>query len=180
MPFLADGPIPEPILPKIIPTFWPFITQLIAFIILFVAVFFLAYKPVKKFLKKRNDFVKNNIDTSRANELKSEEKLKEADDKLNASYKEAKQIIATAKIDAEKTREEIIMKAKDDAKLEVDKAKEDIALEVKKSQDAINQEMVEIALSASEKILEREVNKKDNTKRVKEFIHDLKEDRKQA
>lgn len=178
---LSSSPIdPESILPKIIPTFWPFLTQLIAFIILFIAVFFLAYKPVKKFLKKRNDYVKSNIDASHENELKSAEKLQEADNKLNASFKEAKQIIANAKMDAEKTRAEIIAKAKDEARLEVDKAKEEIALEIKKSQDAINQEMVDIALSASEKILEREVNKKDNARRVEEFIHDLKQERKEA
>lgn len=171
---------PESILPKIIPTFWPFLTQLLAFIILFVAVFFLAYKPVKKFLKKRNEYVENNIKQSKANELKSEELLKTADAKVNASYQEAKKIIAEAKVNANKEGAAIIEKAKDEAKREKLRAEEDIALEIKKSQDNIHQEMVDIALSASEKVLAREVNKKDNTKRINDFIRDLKEDRKEA
>lgn len=175
LPFLADGPIdPESILPKIIPTFWPFITQLIAFIILFVAVFFLAYKPVKKFLKKRNEYVKSNIDASRENELASIEKLKAAEDNLNSSYKEAKKIISSAKVDAEKERALIINKAKDEAKLEKLKASEEIEAEIKKSQDEIHKEMVDIALLASEKILEREVSTADNQKRVDSFIKDMK------
>lgn len=174
MPFLADGPIdPESILPKIIPTFWPFITQLIAFIILFVVVFFLAYKPVKKFLKKRNDYVKSNIDASRENELASVEKLKAADASLTSSYKEAKQIISNAKIDAEKERTLIINKAKDEAKIEKIKAEEEIEQEIKKSQDEIHKQMVDIALLASEKILEREVSTADNQKRVDNFIKDI-------
>ncbi|MCQ2794719.1 MAG: ATP synthase F0 subunit B [Bacilli bacterium] len=174
MLFLADGPIdPESILAKIIPTFWPFIVQLIAFIILFVAVFFLAYKPVKKFLKKRNDYVKSNIDASRENELASAEKLKAADASLTSSYKEAKQIISNAKVDAEKERIEIINKAKEEAKMEKIKAGEEIQQEIKKSQDEIHQQMVDIALLASEKILEREVSSADNQKRVDNFIKDI-------
>ncbi|MCQ2794499.1 MAG: ATP synthase F0 subunit B [Bacilli bacterium] len=177
----GSSPIdPESILPNIIPTFWPFITQLLAFIILFVVVFFLFYKPVKKLLAKRNEFVKNNIDQAKANEVKSEALLKEADEKLNASYREAKTVIKQAKVDAENVRANILARAKDEAKNEMLRAQENIAEEVKRSEAAIHREMVDIAFSASEKILAREVNKKDNVKRVNAFIHDLKEDNKSA
>ena len=132
------------------------------------------YKPVKKFLKKRNEYVKNNIDMSKENELKSEEKLKSAEASLTSSYKEAKKIIENAKEDAEKERALIINKAKDEAKLEKIKASEEIEAEIKKSQDDIHQQMVDIALLASEKILEREVSTVDNQKRVDSFIKDIK------
>lgn len=175
MPFLADSPIdPGSILPKISINLWSFITQMIAFLILVVAVFFLAYKPVKKLLKKRNDYVKNNIDASKANALASEEKLKAAEANLTSSYKEAKQIIAKAKDTAENERALIISKAKDEAKLEKIKASEEIEAEIKKSRDDIHKEMVDIALLASEKILEREVTTADNQKRVDNFIKDIK------
>ena len=174
MLFLADIPIdPESILPKISINLWSFLAQMIAFIILVVAIFFLAYKPVKKFLKKRNEYVKSNIEASRENELASEEKLKVANEQLTSSYKEAKQIISTAKVDAEKERAKIISQAKEEAKLEKIKASEEIELEIKKSKDEIHQEMVDIALLASEKILEREVSSSDNQKRVDSFIKDI-------
>lgn len=172
---LTSSPIdPESILPKISINLWSFLAQMIAFLILIVAVLFLAYKPVKKFLKKRNEYVKNNIDASRANELASEEKLKAAEANLTSSYKEAKKIIATAKEDAESERALIINKAKEEAKFEKIKASEEIQAEIKKSQDEIHKEMVDIALLASEKILEREVTSKDNQKRVDNFIKDIK------
>ena len=158
---------------KLIPKFWPFLIQLLAFLVLFVAVFFLAYKPVKKFLKKRNDYVINNIEESKKNELASIEKLKQADETLAQSYKDAKVILADAKKDALKERSDIIAKAKEDARKEKLKAEEDIKLAVKKSQDDIHKEMVDVALLASEKILQREVNKIDNQKRINDFIKDL-------
>lgn len=173
----SSGPInPDDILPKIIPTFWPFLVQLLAFLILFVAVFFLAYKPVKKYLKKRNDYIKNNIDTAHNNAVASEAKLVEADERINASYKEANVIVNQAKEDAMKEREAIIAQAQLDAKREKEKAEQEIALEVKKKEEEIHQEMVDVALLASEKILEREVNDKDNKKRVDNFIKDLTKD----
>lgn len=168
-----SGPDIGNVIEKLIPKFWPFLIQLLAFLILFVAVFFLAYKPVKNFLKKRNDYVKHNIDESRKNEQLSLDKLKAADENLNKSYQEARVIINNAKEDALKEREAIIALAKEDAKKEKLKAQEDIKLAIKKSEDEIHKEMVDIALLASEKILEREVNKKDNTRRVNEFIKDL-------
>lgn len=174
---MDSGPInPDDILPKIIPTFWPFLVQLIAFLILFVAVFFLAYKPVKKFLKKRNDYVKSNIDNARNNAMLSEAKILEADERINASYKEANAIVNQAKIDANKVKEEIVLKAQEEAKREKEKAEQEIALEVKKKEEEIHHEMVNVALLASEKILEREISDADNQKRVDNFIKDLTKD----
>lgn len=173
---LASTPDIGDVITKLIPKFWPFIIQLTAFIVLFIAVFFLAYKPVKKFLKKRNDYVKKNIEESKKNEEESAKKLAEVDNKLTQSYKEAKNIVASAKIDANKEKEAIIEEAKKEAKLQLEKAQEDIANEIKKNKENIHKEMVDIALLASEKILEREVSNKDNEKRVDSFINDLKKD----
>lgn len=173
MTFLTEAIDPGEISAKISFNLWSFLVQFIAFLILVVAVFFLAYKPVKKFLKKRNEYVKNNIDTSRKNELASEEKLKAAEASLTSSYKEAKKIIAHAKEDAEQERALIINKAKEEARFEKIKASEEIQAEIRKSQDQIHKEMVDIALLASEKILEREVSSKDNQKRVDSFIKDI-------
>ncbi len=174
--FLASTPDIGDVISKLIPKFWPFMIQLTAFIILFIAVFFLAYKPVKKFLKKRNDYVNKNIEESKKNEEKSLEKLKEIDNKLNESYKEAKKIVSDAKKDANVIKEQIVQEAKEEAKLELEKAKVDIENEVKKNKENIHKEMVDIALLASSKILEREVSTKDNEKRVDSFIKDLKKD----
>ena len=127
--------------------------------------------PPKNYDKK---YIKNNIEASRENELVSEEKLKVANEQLTSSYKEAKQIIAKAKDTAENERALIIAKAKDEAKQEKLKASEEIEAEIKKSRDDIHKEMVDIALLASEKILEREVTTADNQKRVDNFIKDIK------
>ena len=44
---------------KLIPNWISFVIQFLSFLILLTVVFIFAYKPVKKILKKRADFVEN-------------------------------------------------------------------------------------------------------------------------
>ena len=46
---------------KLIPSWISFVIQLTSFLILLLVVFFIAYKPVKKMLKKRADYIENEI-----------------------------------------------------------------------------------------------------------------------
>ena len=71
---------------KLIPNWLSFVIQFLSFLILLLAVFFLAYKPVKKMLNKRADYVENEI-----------KEAKENNEKAQASVEEAKQIMATSK-----------------------------------------------------------------------------------
>ena len=46
---------------RLIPSWLSFVVQLSSFIILLLVVFFVAYKPVKRILAKRADYVENQI-----------------------------------------------------------------------------------------------------------------------
>ena len=46
---------------KLIPNFWSFLIQLLALVVLIIATIFLAYKPVKKMLAKRQEHIEENI-----------------------------------------------------------------------------------------------------------------------
>ena len=46
---------------KLIPNFWSFLIQLLALVVLIIATIFLAYKPVKKMLAKRQNCIEENI-----------------------------------------------------------------------------------------------------------------------
>lgn len=166
----------DSILDKLIPNFWAFIINLAAFIVMCLIVLFFAYKPVKKILKQRHDYVQGNIKNSEDNLKISENKILKAEATIKESKKEAEDIINAAKVAANRVSDEIINNAKEDAKKEVLKAKEEINYEVEKSKDDIHKEIVDVSLLASEKILEREINKEDNEKIINDFINELKKD----
>ena len=160
---------------KLFPDIWDFVAVFLAFIVLLIAVFFFAYKPVKKLLKQRGDYVEGKIKTAEEREEKSQQLLNEANEEVKAKKVEAMGIVEKAKEDAQKERAAILEKAKQEKEEEIKRTKEEIAQEIEASKDEIHREIVSVAIDASSKVLEREVNKKDNEKLIDSFIDDLKE-----
>ena len=160
---------------KLFPDIWDFVAVFLAFIVLLIAVFFFAYKPVKKLLKQRGDYVEGKIKTAEEREEKSQQLLNEANEEVKAKKVEAMGIVEKAKEDAQKERAAILEKAKQEKEEEIKRTKEEIAQEIEASKDEIHREIVSVAIDASSKVLEREVHKKDNEKLIDSFIDDLKE-----
>ena len=171
----ADAIKKNDFLDKLFPNPWDALAVFLAFIILLLAIFYFAYKPVKKLLKQRGDYVENKIKTAEEREKESEKLLANANENVKASRKEAMEIVEKAKEDANKERQVILDKAKEEKAAEIKRTKEKIAQEIEASKDEIHREIVSVAIDASSKVLEREVNKKDNEKLIDSFIDDLKE-----
>lgn len=168
--FFLDG---DDIGSKLFPNVFDFVAVLLAFIILVIAVFFLAYKPVKKLMKKRADYVRGRIQSAEEREDAAKKNVVASEALILSSKKDAAGIIAQAKEDAlkeravmKKTTDELIMKQKEEAARE-------IARELEASRDKIRKDIVDVALSASEKVLGRTVNEADAARLVDDFIEDL-------
>jgi len=160
---------------KLFPNPWDALAVFLAFVLLLIVVFFFAYKPVKKLLKQRGDYVEGKIKTAEEREEKSQQLLSDANEEVKAKRIEAMGIVEQAKEDALKERAAILEKAKEEKEEELKRTKEEIAQEIEASKDEIHREIVSVAIDASSKVLEREVNKKDNEKLIDSFIDDLKE-----
>lgn len=164
-------------LDKLFPNPWDALAVFLAFIILLIAVFYFAYKPVKKLLKKRGDYVEGKIKDAETREVEAAKLLETANEEVKQKKIEALGIVEKAKEEANVERQAILEKAKDEKKAELEKAKAEIAQEIEASKDAIHREIVSVAIEASSKVLKREVTKKDNEKLIDSFIEDLKEDK---
>ena len=61
---LSDGlslPAGDDFVSKVFPNIWAFLVQLLAFIIMSIIVIKFAYKPVKKFLAQRREYVEEHL-----------------------------------------------------------------------------------------------------------------------
>ena len=164
----------ETFVSKLIPNWVSFVAQLGALLVLILVVVIFAYKPVKKIITKRQDYIEANIkeaEQSKAvwkeNELKSKEIVL-------ASDRTAANIVAEAKLSAEKERSKILAQTALDVEKMKQEAENDIARMELEAQDKIKKEMVSLALDASKELLGREVSSKDNTRLLEEFIEDVK------
>ena len=158
---------------KLVPNLLSFVIQLISFLILLIVVFVFAYKPVKKILKKRADYVENEIKEAKENNLTAQKNIEEAKEMVASSKVQASEIIKNAEKQGQEKYDAIIEQAKGDVEEMKKGAQEDIERAKEEAIKDIHDEMVKVALSASEEILKREVDTKDNKRLAEDFINHL-------
>lgn len=165
--------IRESISKNLIPDWISFTVQFTALVIMVTVILLVAYKPLKKMLIKRADYVENNIRESESAKAEALRNVSASEETLIASKKEAADIVATAKITAQNNQKETL----EQTQLEINRMKQqaevDIAQSKVEAREEIKKEMVSIALAASEEVLKREINEKDNARVVEDFIKDL-------
>ena len=167
------GEVIKTIQEKLIPNLLSFVVQFLSFLVLIIAVFILAYKPVKKILKKRADYIENEIKEAKQSNLEAEKNLTEAKEMVASSKVQASEIIARAEKQGQERYDMMLVSAnneivemKKDAEKDIERAKEEAIQDIRN-------EMVNVALSASEEILKREVDSQDNNRLAEDFINRL-------
>ncbi len=159
---------------KLIPNWPSFVAQLGALVVLIVVVIIFAYKPVKKIVQKRQDYIESNIKEAEQSKLVWQENELKSKETVLASERTAADIVAEAKKEAERqkalTLEETqlqVLQMKRDAE-------NDIARMEVEAQEQIRKEIVSVALDASGELLGREVSSEDNIRLVEEFVEEVK------
>ena len=161
---------------KLIPNLGSFLTQLSALIVLILVVIIFGYKPIKKMVNKRQEYVANEIKEAEQKNQEASNNLTQSNETVLANRRIASEIIDNAKIEAENQKQEIIRSAEVEVAEMKKRAERDIKQSEEDAKEAIRQKMVEIALDASSELLKRNVNDKDNEKLVDEFIKEIDED----
>lgn len=170
-----SAPIDEQsFLNKLIPNWTSFVTQLAALIIMIILVIIIGYKPVKKMLKKRQDYVESSIRDAELNKAQAEQDRLQASEAILASQNEASLILKNAKSNAEVTSAQMISETNEQIVKMKKQAEEDILRSKQEALDDIHDEIVNVALAASSELLKREINEKDNARIVEDFIKEMK------
>lgn len=161
------------IIHALIPNFWGFITQFLALIVLIVLVGLFAYKPLRKFMDSRSEFLDNEVKTATKNNNQSKLNLQESEKSIADSRKAAMDIVNEAKITANTEKKRIIGDADTEVLKMKDMAQKDIERSKYEAQKSIKDEIVNVALDASKQVLGREVNKEDNERIVNSFMDEI-------
>lgn len=165
---------PDDFINKLFPDGWePLVIQLLSFLVLAIAAIYLFYKPVRKMLTERADYVENHIREAERANAEAQTRLDSVDQEIEEKKKEAQTIIDDAREIALKEKEEILLGANAEVTRLLTEAKEDIELSKEKARQEIHDEILDVALEASKVILGREVNGNDHQRLVEEFIKDV-------
>lgn len=145
------------------------------FVVLALVLIFLIYKPVKKFMQKRQDEIKQKYQDAEDVKLKAQKDIDEANENAQKSQEAMKQMaleVEETKKQAEIEKEQILIEAKEQAeKIKEDarvKAQEEKELALKEAKD----EVVDMAVNLAGNILQREIKKEDNSKIIDEALEE--------
>lgn len=142
-----------------------------------LTVFFVAKKfligPVMKIIEDRQKEIDDMY--SDAGEAKQNAQAMQAEyaSKLSEAQATSERLIKEGVARAQHREEEIIRQANATANAIMEKASADIAMEKKKALNDAKDEISGVAMAIAEKVVERQLNAKDQSKLINEFIDGL-------
>lgn len=154
---------------------WPgLLTQLISFLILFLLLKKFLYRPVIKMLEDRAEKIKTSLEV--ADKIKQEaEQTTAANESLMLKAREESQaLISESREQAKKIKESELEKSKLQIEIERKRALDEIRSEEDKIINNIRSEFSGLAISAAEKIIEREVNENNHKEIIQLFLEKAK------
>ncbi len=156
--------------------FWNILISLCNLAVLYFILKKFLYKPVQKVLKDRQEKIDESYARAESAESEAEKNKKLWAQKLAEVNAEADEILEKAAENA-KARSRTIVEAGEAEAVRIrTQAEEDAVLTHKKAENSIRQEIIDVSLALSEKILEREVNKDDHDALIDEFISKIGEE----
>ena len=158
------------IINNLFPNLWVFVSHVVATIILIIIMAWLVWKPTKDSISKRHDYIERQIKEAEESRNEALKKLAEAQKEKVAAINQAQQIIDDANVQAYEIKEKLEAEGKKNAQIISENALIDAENLKKEISKNMHDEIVSIALDATEKLLQKKISKKDNDKFVDEIL----------
>ena len=117
----------------------------IAVFVMFLFLSYMLFNPAREMLKKRQDKVKNDIDSAEKSREDAAKLKEEYENRLREIHKEEDAILSAARQKALENETKIIDQAKAEAANIIERANHQAELEMKKAQDEIKKAIITVA-----------------------------------
>ena len=117
----------------------------IAVFVMFLFLSYMLFNPAREMLKKRQDKVKDEIDSAEKSKEDAAKLKEEYENRLREIHKEEDAILSAARQKALENETKIIDQAKAEAANIIERANHQAELEMKKAQDEIKKEIITVA-----------------------------------
>jgi F-type H+-transporting ATPase subunit b len=151
-----------------------FIWTIITFLVLFFALAKFAWKPLLKMLKDREDMIRDSLDDAEKAKVELERLSEESEAIMAKARSEAQSILAEGKTAAEKVKDDIIAKSKEQANKIREDAENQIQVEKEKAIAEIKGEVVNLTLSVAEKLIQKNLSDADNKSLIEASLKKVK------
>ena len=146
---------------------------IVTFILLAFVLGKYAWKPLLKSLHDREDAIRDALDQSEKARAEAAELLKQNEKNMARADEEYQKALREGKALAEKLKEEIVTKARQQAQQELQHAKEEIQRDIEAAKLQLRNEVADLAIKAAEKILDENLDPAKQKKLVDSVLNQL-------
>ena len=141
--------------------------------VLFLFLSYLLFNPVREMLKNRQEKIKTDLDSAKADKEEASSLKVQYEEKLKNIDKEAEAILSEARQKALKNEARIVEEAKGEAARIIQHAKEEVELEKKRAMDEMKQEMISIASMMAGKVVAASIDTTIQDTLVEETLKEM-------
>ncbi len=149
--------------------------QIINFSVLFGVLWYFLYKPINKLMADREGKIAESLNKANELEQKSKELEKEFKTKMAEQRKELEEMHTKALEQQARIKKEMKAKADEEARMIVEEARGIIISEKQQMMDALEAEIKQLAVSLAKRILEKEIDEKDQKKIMEQALGELRQ-----
>ncbi|MGL5415342.1 MAG: F0F1 ATP synthase subunit B [Clostridium sp.] len=149
------------------------IWTIINFLILFFILKHFFFSKIEKILEDREKFILSKINSANEKEKKADELLEEREKLIYEAKIEGKQIVEKRKLQGDIIYEELMEKARVNVRELGEKGKKELELSKEKAREELKEETITVAISLSEKILEKNLDDEEQKKLIDNFIKEF-------
>ena len=130
----------------------------ISVFVLFLLASYLLFNPARELLKKRQDKIKDDIDTANKDKEDAAALKADYDAKIKDIQRESEEILSEARKKAKANEAQIIAEAKEEANRIIKNAENEALLEKQRAYDEMKQEMISIASLMAGKVVAQSID----------------------
>lgn len=149
--------------------------MIIAVFVLFLVASHFLFNPVREMMQKRQDKIKNELDSAKQSMTDADALKAEYEDKLKNIDKEAETILSEARKKALENESRILAEAKEEAATIIRHAKAEAELEKRKAADDVKKEMISIASMMAGKVTAGAIDASIQDSLVEETLKEIGE-----
>jgi F-type H+-transporting ATPase subunit b len=150
-----------------------FIWTILTFVVLVGLLAKFGWKPLLKALESRQEAIKKSLDDAERAKQELAKLQQESTKIIEQARIEADSILVKTRSDAERLREELKTKAKDEADAIIRNAQQQIQLQTRQALQQVRHEVADISVMIASKLLERNLEKKDNDRLIAETLSQI-------
>lgn len=146
---------------------------MLAMFAMFVLLSYLLFNPARNLLQKRQDGIREQMDTAKRQKEEAMQFKAEYDEKLKNVEKEAEEILTQTRKKAQKKESEIVNEAKVEAVRVLERANREVELEKSKVKDEVKQEMISVATAMAGKIVATSLDEKEQSQLIADTLEEM-------